>query len=59
VGYDETFKAPVSTGEMLQQRISAIASEDISLPHKVVKAWEAMEELQIPREQRMEWIEAF
>jgi hypothetical protein len=59
VGYDETFKAPVSTGEMLQQRISAIAAEDISIPHKVVKAWEVMEELEIPREQRMEWIEAF
>lgn len=59
VGYDETFKAPVSAGEMLQQRIAAIAGEDISLPHKVVKAWEVMEELQIPREQRMEWIEAF
>ena len=59
VGYDETFKAPVSAGEMLQQRIAAIAGEDISLPHKVVKAWEVMEELQIPREQRMDWIEAF
>jgi hypothetical protein len=59
VGYDETFKAPISAGEMLQQRIAAIAGEDISLPHKVVKAWEVMEELQIPREQRMEWIEAF
>ena len=59
VGYDETFKAPVSAGEMLQQRIAAIAGEDISIPYKVVKAWEVMEELQIPREQRMDWIEAF
>jgi hypothetical protein len=59
VGYDASFKAPISAGEMLQQRIAAIAGEDISLPLKVVKAWETMEELQIPREQRMEWIEAF
>jgi hypothetical protein len=59
VGYDETVKAPVSTGELLQQAMAAIADEDISLPHKVIKAWEAMDELQIPREQRMEWIEAF
>jgi hypothetical protein len=59
VGYDETMKAPVSPGELLQQKIAAIAGEDISIPHKVVKAWEVMEELQIPREQRMEWIEAF
>lgn len=58
-GYDETMKAPVSAGELLQQRIAAIASEDISIPHKVVKAWEVMEELQIPRDQRMDWIEAF
>jgi hypothetical protein len=59
VGYDETMKTPVSPGELLQQRIAAIAGEDISLPHKVVKAWEVMEELQIPREQRMDWVEAF
>ncbi len=59
VGYDESFKAPISTGEMLQQRIAAIAAEEISIPHKVVKAWEVMEELQIPRDQRMDWIEAF
>jgi hypothetical protein len=59
VGFDESFKAPVSAGEMLQQRIAAIAAEDISIPQKVVKAWEVMEELQIPREARMEWIEAF
>jgi hypothetical protein len=59
VGYDETFKAPVSAGELLQLRIAAIAAEEISIPHKVVKAWDVMEELQIPREQRMEWIEAF
>ena len=59
VGYDESFKAPISAGEMLQQRIAAIAAEEISIPHKVVKAWEVMEELQIPREARMEWIEAF
>ena len=59
VGYDETFQAPVSAGEMLQQKIAAISAEDISIPHKVIKAWDVMEELQIPREQRMEWIGAF
>jgi hypothetical protein len=59
VGFDESFKAPISAGEMLQQRIAAIAAEEISIPHKVVKAWEVMEELQVPRDQRMDWIEAF
>jgi hypothetical protein len=28
VGYDETFQAPVSAGEMLQQKIAAISAED-------------------------------
>lgn len=59
VGYDETFKAPVSVGEILQSKIAAIAGEDIDVLDKVVKAWEVMEELQIPDEQRKDWIEAF
>jgi len=59
VGYDETFKTPLSTGERLQQAMAAIAGEDISDPHKVVKAWNVMEELGIPRDERMAWIEAF
>lgn len=59
VGYDATFKVPISPGEILQHKIAAIAAEDISIPSKVIKAWEVMEELEIPREQRMEWIEAF
>jgi hypothetical protein len=59
VGYDETIKAPVSAAEQLQHQMAAIAAEAIPLPHRVIKAWEAMEELQIPREQRMVWIEAF
>lgn len=59
VGYDESFKAPISTGETLQNRMSAIAAEDMAVPDKVVKAWEVFEELQVPQEQRRAWIEAF
>lgn len=59
VGFDEAFKPQVSAGELLQQRIAAIAGEDIAVEHKVVKAWAVFEELGIPREQRADWIEAF
>lgn len=59
VGFDEAFKPQVSVGELLQQRIAAIAAKDISVPHKVGEAWAVFEELGIPRDQRMEWIEAF
>jgi hypothetical protein len=59
VGFDESFKAPVSIGELLQQKMSVIAGEDIDVLKKVEKAWYVMEELAIPREQREAWIEAF
>lgn len=59
VGFDEAAKPQVSVGELLQQRMAAIAAKDISVPHKVGEAWAVFEELGIPREQRMEWIEAF
>lgn len=59
VGFDEAFKSPVSVGELLQQRISAIAEKDIPIPHKVGEAWAVFEELQVPRDKRMGWIEAF
>lgn len=59
VGYDETFKTPLTAGEKLQHAMAVLAEEDISIPHKVVKAWKVMEELGIPEDERMDWIEAF
>ena len=59
VGFDEAFKPQVSIGELLQQKMAAIAEKDISVERKVGEAWLVFEELGIPREQRMEWIEAF
>lgn len=58
VGFDDTFKAPVSMGELLQQRIAAIAAKDIHIHSKVEEAWKVFEELGVPRDQRASWVEA-
>ena len=58
-GFDDEFKAPVSIGEMLQQKMSAIAEMDIDVHHKVGEAWVVFEELAVPMEERMSWLEAF
>lgn len=58
-GFDDAFKAPVSVGEMLQQRMSAIAELEVSVHHKVGEAWAVFEELAIPMGERMAWLEAF
>jgi hypothetical protein len=58
-GFEDAFKAPVSVGELLQQKISAIAEMEIPTEDKVGEAWAVFEELQVPMEQREAWIEAF
>lgn len=58
VGYDDAFKPQVSLGEMLQQRMAAIAAEDIDTLLKVERAWFAMDEMGVPMEERNAWIEA-
>ena len=59
VGYVEGIDPPVSVGELLQQKMAAIASLDISVEEKVGKAWFVFEELAIPMDQREAWIGAF
>jgi hypothetical protein len=59
VGFEEECKAPVSVGELLQQKMAAIAALDIRVEHKVGEAWVVFEELSIPMNQRIEWLEAF
>lgn len=58
VGFDDAFKPPVSTGELLQQKISAIAGSELSIEYKVGEVWIVFEELGIPMEDRSAWIEA-
>lgn len=59
VGFDDAFLPPVSIGELLQQKMSAIAEMDIRVEHKVGEAWGVFEELGIPMDERMPWLEAF
>jgi len=58
VGFDDVFVPIVSSGERLQQGMSAIASEDSDLYSKVERAWNLFEELNVPFEDRLPWIDA-
>jgi hypothetical protein len=58
VGFDETFRPPVAVGEILQQKMAAIAELKLSPRHKLQRAMEVMEELKIPVEERAPWLEA-
>jgi hypothetical protein len=59
VGFTEEVNTEISLGEILQQRMGAIAAKDVSVLHKVTEAWSVMEELKVPQEQRNAWIDAF
>ena len=58
VGFTDDVKADVPVGEILQQKIAAIAEKDVSVPHKVCAAWVVFEELHIPIVERDAWIGA-
>lgn len=58
-GFDEAFKAPVSVGELLQQRMALISEKEIDDLLKIEEAWGVLEELAVPMEQRDAWLEAF
>jgi hypothetical protein len=59
VGFTEEVKAEVSVGEILQQKMGAIAAKDIGVEYKVCEAWSVFEELKVPMAERDAWIEAF
>lgn len=59
VGFDAAFKPVVSVADMLQQKMAAIATKDAATHLKVGEAWAVFEELAIPMDQRMAWMEAF
>ena len=58
VGFTDDVKAEVPVGEILQQKIAAIAEKEIPTTHKVGEAWGVFEELHIPMVERDAWIEA-
>jgi hypothetical protein len=58
VGFDDEAKPEVSVGELLQQKIAAISELDLSIEDKVGHAWAVFDELAIPMDQRIEWVDA-
>ena len=59
VGFDDAFKPPVSTREVLQNRMSAIAALELETEEKIKQATDVLNELKIPEDQRGAWLEAF
>lgn len=59
VGFDDAFKPPVPVGEILQQKMAAIAGLDVTTEMKHTHANAVFDELNIPAEQRVAWLEAF
>jgi hypothetical protein len=58
VGFDDTFKTPVSLGEVVQQKMASIAELKLSPKHKVAKAQAMLEELGMTAEEQAPWLEA-
>jgi hypothetical protein len=58
VGFDENFKSPVPQGELIQNRISAIAAMNIQPEEKTRLAIEFFEEISLPADHRTAWLEA-
>lgn len=59
VGFDETFEPPVSTAEVLQNRMGAIFLLDVSTDEKIIQAKKVLDELGIPQTEHAVWLEAF
>ena len=59
VGFDEEFKPPVSLGELLQNKMAAIAMSDVSDEEKLTQARAFFDEVGVPEADRTAWLEAF
>lgn len=58
VGFDETFKPRVSTGEAIQSKIAEIAGAEISTEEKVAQARAFLTELAVPAAEQQPWLDA-
>jgi len=58
VGFDDNFKPPVSLGEVIQNKIAAIAAMDIPVTGKLSQARALMTELGLPASEQAPWLEA-
>ena len=59
VGYVEGLDAPVSLGELTQQKMAAIAGQDIPEEDKKRQANEFFDKHGVPAEERAAWLDAF
>ena len=59
VGFDEEFKPPVSLGELLQNKMAAIAMSGVSEVEKLNQATAFFDEVGLPAADRIAWLEAF
>lgn len=59
VGFDDAFAPPIPFGELLQNKMSAIAGLDVSTEEKIRQATEFFNEFAVPEVERTAWLEAF
>lgn len=59
VGFDEAFQPQVSLGELMQQKMAAIASLDASEEEKRRQATAWFDEMAVPAAERAAWLDAF
>ena len=59
VGFDDEFKPSVPFGEILQNKMSAIANSDLDEEEKIRQANAFFDEYAVPQLERLAWLEAF
>lgn len=59
VGFDEAFKPQISFKETFQNTMAQISQMDVEEDEKVRLATKAMDELDVPLEERQVWLDAF
>lgn len=59
VGFDDAFAPPVPFGEILQNKMAAIAALDVETEEKVRQATAFFNEFAVPEPDRVAWLEAF
>ena len=59
VGFDDAFVPPVPVGEILQQKMAAIAAMDVEYDKQIALAEEVLAELKVPEAEHKNWLAAF
>lgn len=58
VGFDDAFRPPVSLGQLIQDKMAAIAGSDLTLEEKLTQATAWFNEHGVPDAERTEWLAA-